>query len=250
MKGLIAKRPILYRGRMYKAGENLPGDDAKMVAAWLENDSAELCGEAKSADRGGQEAAQEPENAPEVSEDQGAGNEAQGGQEPPQEDGTEDGGMIDGHLDPKDLEDLKKADLERMATDMGLDTSKARTKADLIAVITAAEVYAPSFKDCVAADIHGVFLNNQEFASTHTIDGKEMDAVVDDNAMLERDAARGGVHSDGIYKVRRLLYVSRDDYGGRPPSGKRLVLDGREYRVVQADDDAGMLAIEIEALRT
>lgn len=86
---------------------------------------------------------------------------------------------------------------------------------------------APSFKDCVAADIHGVFLNNQEFASTHTIDGKEMDAVVDDNALLERDAARGGVHSDGIYKVRRLLYVSRDDYGGRPPSGKRLVLDGR-----------------------
>lgn len=68
MKGLIAKRPILYRGRMYKAGENLPGDATKMVAAWLENDSAELCGEAKSADRGGQEAAQEPENAPEVSE--------------------------------------------------------------------------------------------------------------------------------------------------------------------------------------
>lgn len=114
MKGLIAKRPILYRGRMYKAGENLPGDDAKMVAAWLENDSAELCGEAKSADRGGQEG------------------------------GTGDGGMIAGHLDPKDLEDLKKADLERMATDMGLDTSKARTKADLIAVITAAEVYAPA----------------------------------------------------------------------------------------------------------
>lgn len=118
MKGLIAKRPILYRGRMYKAGENLPGDDAKMVAAWLENDSAELCGEAKSAD--------------------------QGGQEPPQEGGTGDGGMIAGHLDPKDLKDLKKADLERMATDMGLDTSKARTKADLIAVITAAEVYAPA----------------------------------------------------------------------------------------------------------
>lgn len=118
MKGLIAKRPILYRGRMYTAGENLPGDDAKMVAAWLENDSAELCGEAKSADRGGQEAAQEG--------------------------GTEDGGMIAGHLDPKDLEDLKKADLERMANDMGLDISKAKTKADLIAAITAAEVYAPA----------------------------------------------------------------------------------------------------------
>lgn len=51
--------------------------------------------------------------------------------------------MFAGNLDPKDLEDLKKADLERMATDMGLDISKAKTKADLIAVITAAEVYAP-----------------------------------------------------------------------------------------------------------
>ena len=119
MKGLIAKRPILYRGRMYKAGENLPGDDAKMVAAWLENDSAELCGEAKSADRGGQEAREQA----------GEG---------------ETGGMIAGHLDPKDLEGLKKADLERMANDMGLDISKAKTKADLIAAITAAEVYAPA----------------------------------------------------------------------------------------------------------
>ena len=68
---------------------------------------------------------------------------------------------------------------------------------------------APSFKDCVAADIHGVFLNNQEFASTHTIDGKEMDAVVDDDALLERDAARGGVHTDGTYRTRRLLYVDK-----------------------------------------
>lgn len=38
--------------------------------------------------------------------------------------------------------------------------------------------------------------------------------------------------------------------GGRPPSGKRLNLDGREYRVVQADDAAGVLSIEIEAIRT
>lgn len=151
MKGLIAKRPILYRGRMYRAGENLPGDDTRMVAAWLENDSAELCGAGQDTAVDGQEAAQEthrePESAQEVSkdtEDQGAGNEDQGGQEPPQEGGTEDGGMIAGHLDPKDLVDLKKADLERMATDMGLDTSKAKTKADLIAVIAAAEVYAPA----------------------------------------------------------------------------------------------------------
>lgn len=123
MKGLIAKRPILYRGRMYRAGENLPGDDTRMVAAWLENDSAELCGAEQDAATGGREAAQEAQ------EQAGEG---------------ETGGMIAGHLDPKDLEGLKKADLERMATDMGLDISKVKTKADLIAAITAAEVYAPA----------------------------------------------------------------------------------------------------------
>lgn len=125
MKRLIAKRPILYLGRMYQEGEALPGGDAKMVDAWVRNKSAEWSGEnAKTTQgaQGGQDGTQGTQDG-------------QGGQ---------DGGMIAGHLDPKDLEDLKKADLERMATDMGLEISKAKTKADLIAVITAAEVYAPA----------------------------------------------------------------------------------------------------------
>ena len=48
------------------------------------------------------------------------------------------------------------------------------------------------------------------------------------DALLERDAARGGVHTDGTYRTRRLLYVDKTDYGGRPMSGKILNLDGRE----------------------
>ena len=86
-----------------------------------------------------------PENTPEVSGDTEGQGAADGGQEAREQAGEgETGGMIAGHLDPKDLEGLKKADLERMANDMGLDISKAKTKADLIAAITAAEVYAPA----------------------------------------------------------------------------------------------------------
>ena len=103
---------------------------------------------------------------------------------------------------------------------------------------------APTFKDCVAGDIHGVFLNRMEFADTHTIDGREMDAVVDDDALLERDAARGGVHSDGIYRVRRLHYVAKADYGGPPPSGKRLNLDGRERVYTHYWDSASVRYVE------
>ena len=130
MKRLIAKRPILYLGRMYQEGEALPGGDAKMVDAWVRNKSAEWSGEnAKTA----QDGTQGPQDGQDGT---------QGTQDGTQ--GTQDGGMIAGHLDPKDLESLKKADLERMATDMGLEISEAKTKADLIAVITAAEVYAPA----------------------------------------------------------------------------------------------------------
>lgn len=132
MKRLIAKRPILYLGRMYQEGEALPGGDAKMVDAWVRNKSAEWSGEnAKTA-----------QDTQGTQDGQDGAQGTQDGQDGTQ--GTQDGGMIAGHLDPKDLESLKKADLERMATDMGLEISEAKTKADLIAVITAAEVYAPA----------------------------------------------------------------------------------------------------------
>ena len=35
MKKLIAKRSVLYLGRMYDAGDTLPANDQKMVTAWL-----------------------------------------------------------------------------------------------------------------------------------------------------------------------------------------------------------------------
>lgn len=146
MKRLIAKRPILYLGRMYQEGEALPGGDAKMVDAWVRNKSAEWSGEnAKTAQDGtqGTQDAQDGTKGTQGTQDgQDGAKGTQGTQDGTQ--GTQDGGMIAGHLDPKDLESLKKADLERMATDMGLEISEAKTKADLIAVITAAEVYAPA----------------------------------------------------------------------------------------------------------
>ena len=147
MKRLIAKRPILYLGRMYQEGEALPGGDAKMVDAWVRNKSAEWSGEnATQGAQGGQDGTQGTRGAQGGQDGTQGTQDTKGGQDGTQggQDGTQGGGMIAGHLDPKDLEDLKKADLERMATDMGLEISKAKTKADLIAVITAAEVYAPA----------------------------------------------------------------------------------------------------------
>lgn len=45
MARLIAKRPILYNGRMFQTGDELPQYDEKMIRAWLQHKSAEYEGQ-------------------------------------------------------------------------------------------------------------------------------------------------------------------------------------------------------------
>ena len=43
-----------------------------------------------------------------------------------------------------------------------------------------------SFKDCIAADIQQVFLNEDEFAGVHTVDGRPMRVILDDDGLQQR----------------------------------------------------------------
>ncbi len=109
---------------------------------------------------------------------------------------------------------------------------------------------AHSFKECIAADTK-VFLNPLEFADAHTIDGETMTVLVDENELLERDKAKMmGAPMEGIHKSRRLIYVSRKELGTRPAQGRQINLDGKFYRVQECTEEAGILAIELEAVRS
>ncbi len=111
---------------------------------------------------------------------------------------------------------------------------------------------APSFKDCIASDVAGVFLNRMEFADTHTINGQEMTVLVDENELQERDKFKLlGANQGGTYKSTRMIYVAKTEFGPRPALGATLNLDGREYRVADGTtEEAGILAIALEALRS
>lgn len=78
----------------------------------------------------------------------GGGNTAQGGQNAPGEGENGQGGgmpaMLTGHLDAADLEKWKKADLEKLAEDMGVDISRAKNNAERAAILAAVEVQAPA----------------------------------------------------------------------------------------------------------
>ena len=51
---------------------------------------------------------------------------------------------------------------------------------------------ALSFKDCIAADIQNVFLNQEEFAEIHTVDGKPMGVILDDDGLQQRATTGAG----------------------------------------------------------
>ncbi len=112
---------------------------------------------------------------------------------------------------------------------------------------------APSFKDCIAADVSLVFLNPREFGEPHLLNGREMTVIIDDNELQERDQFRllGAAGGGTNYKATRLVYVEKAVFGPRPALGVNLNLDGREYRVCAGTtEEAGILAIALEALRS
>lgn len=110
---------------------------------------------------------------------------------------------------------------------------------------------ALTFKELLAADISNVFLNLNEFAEIRLINGKKMAVMVDDNELLERDKATAlGAQLAGTYKARRLIYVSKEEFGPRPAQDALLTMGTKEYRVKSCTEETGILAIELEAVRS
>ena len=136
MKKLIAKRSVLYLGRMYDAGDPLPANDQKMVTAWLN---------AKSAAWDGQEAEERRQEAQEAAgqADGSQDSRGQNGGQEAQENGQE-GKMVEGHLDAEQLATMKKAELEKLADQLGVDISGAKNNKERAELIAAAPVQAPA----------------------------------------------------------------------------------------------------------
>lgn len=149
MKRLTAQRPILYGGRMYQAGDTLPAYDKRMVQAWLSAGSAKMTGdaaaEATDATQDAQEAAGTTEDTQGTQEITDATEGTQESQENPGGDHSgDDTDMVEGHLDPKQLEEMNKDDLKKLAKDMGVDLPRGAAKALIVERLAAATVQTPA----------------------------------------------------------------------------------------------------------
>ena len=105
-----------------------------------------------------------------------------------------------------------------------------------------------AFKEMVAADVKGVFLNLDEFSEIHKVNGVEMPVQVDNNEQIERQKRQTEV-SEGVFANQKLIYVSAEDFGPLPRLWSVLKFDGETYRVADAIDEDGIYSITIEANR-
>ena len=81
-----------------------------------------------------------------------------------------------------------------------------------------------SFKEVMKDDVNNTFMNVDEFADTHTV--------------------------DGVYVKQKLIYVKADDFGPLPAIGRQIVFDGKRYMVTDSTDEGGVYTITMEANRT
>ena len=110
-----------------------------------------------------------------------------------------------------------------------------------------------SFKELVEQDNRTVFMNLDEFADIHVINGKEMPCIIDNNEMVDREKRyqyKRSLYADGVYLKEVLLYVKAEDFGSLPAVGRSLTLDKKSYIISDAIDEGGIYSISLEANKT
>lgn len=109
-----------------------------------------------------------------------------------------------------------------------------------------------SFKQLLARDNEQVFMNPEEFGEIHTISGRRMTIIIDENELIEREkrTAEGRDYRQGIYNKQMLFYVSAKEFGPLPAVGRSLLLDGKTYIITDAVNESGIYSISLEAVKS
>lgn len=98
-----------------------------------------------------------------------------------------------------------------------------------------------SFKEQALRDLETVFLNTEEFAEMHRVEGSQI-AVVMDNNRLE-NTKQGQIL--GLVEADVLIFGKETDFPKNLNPGRLLNVDGKEMLVVDSGKDMGMVEIAL-----
>ncbi len=103
-----------------------------------------------------------------------------------------------------------------------------------------------SFKEQIQKDLDTVFLNLEEFAELHRIEGVEI-AVVVDNDQLNK-LKKGQIL--GLVEADLLLMGKESNFPADMKPGRLLNVDGRELIVATSGTDMGLIEVALRQNRT
>lgn len=105
-----------------------------------------------------------------------------------------------------------------------------------------------SFKDQIKQDLSDIFLNLDEFADLHRIEGKEVPVVIDSDIMAKLSNI-GDNRIHGMDEADMVIMGKASDLPENLDPGRLLNLDGREVIVVTTTSEMGLVQIAVRQNR-
>ena len=103
-----------------------------------------------------------------------------------------------------------------------------------------------SFKEQIKTDLDNVFLNLDEFAEIHRVEGKQIPVVVDNDQL--NNLKKGQIL--GLVEADMLLMGKEADFPADLEPGRLLNVDGRELIVELSGKDMGLVEVALRQNRT
>lgn len=106
-----------------------------------------------------------------------------------------------------------------------------------------------TLRETIENDI-GAFLNVDEFAEEHEIDGESITCLVDSDSKEQV----AGTDTDAMFASLVNLYARASDLEGLtqglPKAGRTLTLDGRKYMVVNCAEEMGITRVALTLVQS
>lgn len=103
------------------------------------------------------------------------------------------------------------------------------------------------FKDAVKNDIDRVFLNQDEFAEVHNLDGERVKCAVSLDVTSEAGSNSRSYAYEGVFLNTLTVYVKAASISRRPVEGELWEIDGELHSVHRVSEEEGMLVVTTEA---
>ena len=101
------------------------------------------------------------------------------------------------------------------------------------------------FKEVVDDDIQNIFLNASEFGTEHTLNGRKVICVIDEEKFQSKQKNGLITQEDGVYQNGFTLFIGNPYLKLQPHTGETLKLDNVKYEVVASKHDMGMYEIDL-----